>query len=141
MGQRGYLDKDYKRIDKAKIAEMYREAMPNVSIYKTEESARAITKRMLVASGKSMPQLIEALQQMMYEAGEGTRGGMGRKLPIDENYILSMPDDDLAELIRYANKPQQKVILEDELEGYLADGWRYVSSLNNGSGKCIITKN
>jgi len=36
--------------------------------------------------------------------------------------------------------PLQKVILEDELEAYLAKGWLYVNSLNNGSGKCIVAK-
>jgi len=38
------------------------------------------------------------------------------------------------------NEPSQKVLEEDELEAYLADGWRYVNSLNNGSRKCILIK-
>jgi hypothetical protein len=103
--------------------------------------------------GLTIQDVMDALGKEMFEAGEGTAGGYGRKLPIDEDYVVSLEDEEigkyalnalrrklLGETRANGGKPAQKIIMEDELETYLAEGWIYVSSLNNGSGKCIVSK-
>jgi len=46
----------------------------------------------------------------------------------------------LDKMVKDAAKTIQKIVDEKDLETYLNDGWLFVSSLNNGSGKCIIRK-
>ena len=38
------------------------------------------------------------------------------------------------------NGPRQKVVSESELEAYLNDGWIFVSTLSNGSARCVIER-
>ena len=77
-----------------------------------------------------------------YQSGMGTGGGF---FPNFEDPEVAR--DILFEELRKRETPTaeakkvQKVILEGELEAFLEDGWLYVNSLNNGSHKCIITKN
>jgi len=83
----------------------------------------------------------------------GTGGGVSKRLPIDEDYICGLDDVEIGKLIRATLKRElspetatnggqslQKIVSEDELEGYLAQGWRYISSLNNGSQKCVVAR-
>ena len=147
MGHLAYLDKAYQRIGEAKLAEMYRTHMPNVSIYMATTSRKAEVKRFVAMSGTSIPELIKTLNEMMLAGGEGTGGGMSRKLPIDEDYILGLDDEEIGKLIRATLKretlpnggrPQQKVIDQASVEGYLNQGWRYVGSLNGN--KVIVER-
>jgi len=137
MGHSGYLDKAYKRISQKELARLYLKAIPNVSIYSVPASRREEVRSKLAMTGLTFKDVADAIGLEMYEGGEGSGGGMGRKLPIDEDYIASLED---AEIGKYALKalrqkllgesesnvgvPRQKIVKEDELESYLADVWR-----------------
>ena len=68
--------------------------------------------------GLPLEDVAEVISREMHTSGEGTGGGVSRKLPIDENYVCSLEDGEIGEYV---------------LEEYLAKGWTYVNSLNNGS--------
>jgi hypothetical protein len=80
------------------------------------------------------------------ENGEGTGGGMSVKGEVDKNWIASMSDEEIGKYAFKALREKllgntetgQKVISESNLEEYLAKGWKYVNSLNNGSHKCVV---
>jgi len=154
LGHVGYLDDAYLRLEeKGEIAKAYLLAMKNVSIYTAPTSRKEEVRRALAMQGLTLKDVMEALGEEMYAGGEGIGGGVSRRLPIDEDYIASLED---AEIGKYALKAlkrkllgetrpnggrsSQKIITEAELETYLAQGWLYVNSLNNGSGKCIVQK-
>jgi integrase len=153
MGHYAYLDKSYRRLKEEDIDRAYLAAMKNVSIYTATTSRKEEVRRALAMQGLTLQDVMDAFRKEMLATGEGTGGGVNRKLPIDENYIASLEDEEIG---RYAFKalrrkllgetkanggrPAQKVIKEDELEAYLAKGWVYINSLNNGSGKCIVAK-
>jgi len=154
MGHAEYLDDAYLRLEeKGEIAKAYLAAMKNLSIYSATTSRKEEIRRALAMQGLTLQDVIAALGEEMYVKGEGTGGGVSRKLPIDEDYITSLEDEEIG---KYALKalrrkllgetetnggvPRQKVIMENELEAYLAEGWLYVNGLNNGSGKCIVSR-
>lgn len=148
MGHKGYLDRAYVRMGVPKLAKMYSGAMARVSVYSAPQSRRSEVQRFVAMSGVSIEELIHTLQEMMYASGEGSGGGVSLREPIDADYVYSLTDEEIGELIRRTlnrgvpseGRPQQKVVAEDDLEQYLQDGWRYISSLNNGSHKCIVQK-
>ena len=147
MGHTEYLDDAYLRLEeKGEIAKSYLEAMKNVSVYSATMSRKEQVRRALAMQGLTLQDVMEALreEQMreMYEGGEGTGGGISRK-PIDEDYIASLEDEEigkyalkalrrklLGETETNGGRPLQRIIMEHELEAYLAKGWRYVGSLN-----------
>lgn len=152
MGHTEYLDDAYLRLEeKGEIAKAYLGAMKNLSIYSVPMSRREEVRRALAMQGLTLKDVMDALGEEMYLKGEGTGGGVSRRLPIDEDYIASLEDEEIG---KYALKalrrkllgetetngrgPRQRIIMEEDLETYLAKGWLYVNSLNNGSGKCIV---
>ena len=125
--------------------------MKNVSIYSAAVSRKEEVRRALAMQGLTLQDVIDVLGEEMYSRAEGTGGGVGRRLPIDEEYIASLEDEEIGKYALKALKrkllgetetngrvPRQKVVRDDELEAYLAKGWLYVNSLHNGSGKCIV---
>ena len=101
--------------------------------------------------GLTFDDVLKVLGKEMYDSGVGTGGGYGLKVPLDEDYVASLEDQEIGKYALKAlrekllgtpnqTEPSQKVIGENELESYLSEGWRYVNSLNNGSGKCIVVK-
>lgn len=64
---------------------------------------------------------------------------LNRDLTIDEE--LTTLENAVKELWSgRSTKTEQKVIKEEDLEKFLAKGWRFTSVLNNGSGKVIVEK-
>jgi len=150
MGHKGYLDRAYSRMGVSKLAKMYSGAMAKVSVYSAPPSRRSEIKKFVAMSGVSLEELIQTLAEM--RGNEGLGGGNSLKpeyemMPLEE-YIFTLDDEEVGGLIRRTlskgfspeGRRQQKVVPEDDLEKYLQDGWRYVSSLNNGSHKCVVEK-
>ena len=54
MGHHAYLDKAYERIRESELAEMYREAIPSVSIYSAKPSRKEEIKRFVAMSGTNI---------------------------------------------------------------------------------------
>ena len=152
MGHTEYLDESYLRLDEqGEIAQAYLSAMKNVSVYSATLPRKEEVKRALAMQGLTFDDVLKVLGKEMYDLGEGSGGGYGLKVPLDEDYIASLEDQEIGKYALKAlrekllgtpnqKEPSQKVIGENELESFLADGWCYVNSLNNGSGKCIVTK-
>ncbi len=152
MGHREYLDDAYLRLDnQGEIGRMYLSAMKNVTVYSANLSRKEEVKRALAMQGLTFDDILSVLGKEMYNQGIGTGGGgLGLRVPLDENYIASLEDQEIGKYALQAlrekllghstNEPKQKVINESSLESYLSKGWKYVNSLNNGSQKCIIVK-
>jgi len=90
--------------------------------------------------------LIERKGRELYETGTGFGGGS-----IADWEALETPEgmaellrDEIKRIVRGNGSPrrekEQRVIDESELEGYLLEDWKYVSSLNSNSGKCVIER-
>jgi hypothetical protein len=148
MGHYAYLDKSYRRLKEADVDRAYLSAMKNVSVYTAPTSRKEEVLRALRMQGLSLKDVRDVILNEMYEAGEGTGGGKSLRVPIDEDYVVSLEDEEIGKYALKALRRKllgttetgQKVISEDELEEYLEKGWKYVNSLNNGSGKCIVSK-
>ncbi|MCW4050459.1 MAG: tyrosine-type recombinase/integrase [Candidatus Bathyarchaeota archaeon] len=128
----------YSKPDPGQLLEMYAKAYPRLRATETVggatreemalEAMRAVamtygidTTKIRIAKEYAGPEdEIEALR----EAVEGAQSG-GLKIDL---------------LRGKAIETTQKIVPEDELEKWLAEGWRFKSSLNNGSGKCVIEK-
>lgn len=148
MGHYAYLDRSYRRLKEEDIDSAYLSAMKNVSVYSVPASRKEEVRRALAIQGLTVKEVLDAFRNEMYENGVGSGGGLGLKGPIDEDFILSLEDQQIGKYALKALRQKllgntsksQKVITESELEEYLEKGWRYINSLNNGSHKCIITK-
>ena len=149
MGHNAYLDESYRRLKQSDIDHAYLSAMKNISVFTATASRREEVLRALAMQGLTVEDVLGAFRGEAYENGVGSGGGgLGLKVPLDADFILSMEDQEIGKYALKAlrkkllgnNSKLQKVITENELEKYLEKGWRYVNSLNNGSGKCIITK-
>ena len=149
MGHYAYLDESYRRLKESDIDSAYLSAMKNVSVYSVPASRKEEVLRALTMQGLTVEDVLSAFRGEAYENGVGSGGGgLGLKVPLDADFILSMEDHEIGKYALKAlrkkllgnNSKSQKVIAENDLEKYLEKGWRYVSSLNNGSGKCIIAK-
>ena len=151
MGHAEYLDEAYLRKEQKEIANAYISAIKNVSVYSATLPRKEEVKRALAMQGLTFEDVLKVLGKEMYDLGVGSGGGYGLKVLLDEDYIASLEDQEIGSYALKAlrekllgepskNEPSQKVIAEDDLESFLADGWQYVNSLNNGSGKCIVTK-
>ena len=57
--------------------------MVNVSVFTVTTSRKERIKQFVAMSGTSIEELIKTLNEMMLAGGEGTGGGLGRKLQID----------------------------------------------------------
>jgi len=149
MGHYAYLDRSYRRLKESDIDSAYLSAMKNVSVYSVPASRKEEVRRALAMQGLSVKDVLSAFQKEMYKDGTGSGGGgLGLKGSVDEDFILSLEDQEIGKYALKALKQKllgdtsksQKVIVESELEIYLEKGWRYINSLNNGSEKCIIAK-
>lgn len=132
MGHRGdYLDVAYFTPEFDKLLEEYCKAVPALTIL--EEAG--VTEGRVVDLEEELKATKEALEVLR----SGVQAMFGRRLD-----KLGVPHDKpLHEMAREAGWPPrgtQMMVNEDELADYLSRGWRFVSPLNNGSGKCIVEK-
>jgi len=121
---------------------IYRKLEPHLSVSQAIVSAMDKLREQGRLWGIDLDKAIERRAREMAESGMGSGGG----------FMPDVESDDFArevlkkEIQRLLGSPprgatQQKVVDESDLEEYLANGWRYVNSLNNGSGKYVISKN
>lgn len=132
MGHKGeHLDDAYFKPHIEQLLEEYRKAMSRLTIF--EEVGITVGR---------LAELEEELKATK-EALEALKSGVLTmfKRRMDE---LSVPHDKpLHEMAKEAGWPPrgtQMMVNEDELAVYLSRGWRFISQLNNGSGKCIVEK-
>jgi integrase len=127
MGHAEYLDEAYLREEWEKIAQAYKEAMPNVSVFEVES--------------QDLKHTVEDLEQQLHEMRNTVKRLVGMPPEEIEDMVNAWKSGKLKKEVRKAFKPpKQKIIAEAELDKYLNEGWVYINSLNNGSGKCIVAK-
>lgn len=132
MGHKGgYLDDAYFKPHLEQLLEEYRKAISLLTIL--EEAG--------VTEGR-VSDLEEELKATK-EAFEALRSGVKAMFERRMDQLGVPHDKPLHEMAREAGWPQrgtQMMVNEDELADYLSRGWRFISQLNNGSGKCIVEK-
>jgi len=153
MGHREYLDAAYRRYTLEQLGEQYLSGMEAVtSMTSRNVSREEMNKRIQLGNYKfyiENSRLGDSPRDIMKEA-ERTKG---RRLTLDEEYLLFQREylvlkgeenTLLEEGVKRVNGDaeeipgSQKLILETDLEKYLAEGWAFMASLP--SGKIVVTK-
>lgn len=127
MGHAEYLDEAYLREEWDEVVEAYKDAMSNVSLFEVES--------------QDLKHTVEDLEQQLLEMRNTVKRLVGRTPEEIEDMIMAWESGKLKKDVRETSKPpKQKIIAETELDKYLNEGWVYINSLNNGSGKCIVAE-
>ena len=133
MGQKGYLDDSYFRANENMLREMYMKGMAMVTISQPQKPDKI---EMIKAFARTLG--IEGIEIKIAKLREKEPGlseeeAVGRI--VKEELIRSLGVE-----ARKAkeNSDPKKIICEDELEGYLAEGWDFVTVLP--SGKILVRR-
>ena len=137
LGHKVGYDSAYSKLSDFELENIYSGFEAKISTSSDPRDQMEVLREIAQKEGINLDDLLHKKGLEAFESGMGTGGGY---FPNFEDPEVAR--DVLMEELRKREKPKvQKIVKEDELEGYLEDGWLYVSSLNNGSHKCIISKN
>ena len=141
MGHRTPYSGAYTDLPDVELYNLYRKLEPHLSVSQAIVSAIDKLREQGRLWGIDLDKAIERRAQEMAETGMGSSGGYFPDWESEE-FAREILKEEIQRLMGTAPRgaTEQKVIPEDALPTYLSSGWRYVSSLNNGSHKCIVQK-
>ena len=124
----------YSNLPDVELYRVYKKLEPNLSVsrvlVKPEDKLRELAQR----SGIDFDALIKRKALEWAESGAGSGGGFFPDFE-DPDFLEGLLKDEIKRRLApktetNGGSPVQKVVMEDEVEGYLNRGWRYVGSLN-----------
>lgn len=127
----GYLDLSYFDPRFEELLGEYRKAISYLTVF--EEPG--VDESRMAALEEELTQTQELLRSVII----GQVDRMKEKLRLG-GVDVDTPLHELAVEMGYPPKGTQIMVDEEELADYLGRGWRFVASLNNGSGKCVVEK-
>lgn len=140
MGHETSFSGAYSNLEDEDLEKNYDDLEPHLTVSTSIVSAEDRLRDQAKLWGINLDDIIQREARKLYESGAGASGGEFPNFE-DPEVMASVLRDEIKRLLSNNGSPrEQRIVNEEDLPSLLSEGWRYVNSLNNGSGKCIIQR-